>query len=145
MKALCSRVYSQEYNCYILVPVDNLNAKIVEECAAEVICDLKEAGKKKRSLQQNNAMWLYWKNLADAFNDAGLDMKKVLNDEVDIPWNEDLIKEHIWGKIQELLVGHTKTSKLESKQVSEIYDIVNRRVAQNHGVNVPFPSYFTEQ
>jgi len=45
-----------------------------------------------RTLPQNSAMHLYFGWLAKAFNDAGLDMKKVLKPEVDIPWTAELVQ-----------------------------------------------------
>ena len=40
--------------------------------------------------------------IANALNDAGLDMKKVLKPEIDIPWNTATVKEYLWRPVQNL-------------------------------------------
>lgn len=93
-----------------------------------------------RTTTQNNAMHKYFSLLATELNDAGLDMKKVLKPEIDIPWCTQSIKEHIWRPIMELMTGKKTTTKLDRKEVSEVYDVVSRHLSEKHGVWIPFPS-----
>ena len=59
-----------------------------------------EKFKFKRTRKQNNSIHLYCQQLADTLNDAGLDQRKVLKPEVDIPWDMEDVKEKIWRPIQ---------------------------------------------
>ena len=93
----------------------------------------------QRTLKQNSAMHKYFALLATALNDAGLDMRRLLKAGVDIPWTQNSVKESLWKPIQEVVKGEKSTTKLERKDVSEIYEILTRHLTQKHGINVPFP------
>ncbi len=92
-----------------------------------------------RTTTQNSAMHRYFRLLADALNDAGYDMKKVLKPEVEIPWSVSSVKEFLWRPIQEIITGKESTTKLDRKEVSEVYEPLNRHIASKFGVVVPFP------
>jgi len=95
---------------------------------------------KKRTNTQNNALQVYCRELATALNDAGLDMKRTLKAEVEIPWTQDLVREHLWKPIQEYVIGKRSTTEANTFQYSEVYDVLNRNMAEKFGVSVPFPS-----
>ena len=92
-----------------------------------------------RTKQQNNALHLYCRNLAEALNDAGYDMKKTIKQEVDIPWSDDLVKKFLWRPIQKAVTGKDSTAHLKKEQYNEVYQILNRHLADKLGVSVPFP------
>ena len=96
--------------------------------------------KKQRTLKQNNALHLYFTLLADEMNTAGYDMKKVIRQEVDIPWNLYSIKEYLWRPVQEAQLGKKSTTKLTKDEIDKIYDTVNRVIGERTGIHVPFPS-----
>lgn len=93
-----------------------------------------------RTQAQNRAIHLYCTQLAEAFNDAGLDMVAVLKQGASIPWNPDKVKEDIWKAVQFPITNKTSTAKLETDEVSKVYDVVSRHISQTVGVYVPFPS-----
>lgn len=95
---------------------------------------------KKRTLTQNKALHLYFRLLAEELNKAGLDMKKVLNPGVEIPWNEKSVKEFLWRPIQDASVQKESTTQIETKEIDKVYDILNRHIGEKFGVHVPFPS-----
>ena len=95
---------------------------------------------KQRTNTQNNALQVYCRELATALNDAGLDMKKTLKAEIEIPWTQDLVREHLWKPIQEYVIGKRSTTEANTFQYSEVYDVLNRNMAEKFGVSVPFPS-----
>lgn len=100
----------------------------------------KQGDKFKRTPTQNKAMHLYFRMLAEAFNDAGLDVEETLSNPIDLPWSEYLIKELIWHKVQNAVCDVESTTKLDTAQVSEIYEIINRYTAQTFGISVMFPN-----
>lgn len=93
----------------------------------------------RRTLTQNAALHLYYEMLATALNDAGLDMRKTLRPEWEIPWTPEMVKEHIWRPVQRLMVECESTTELDKMQVSEVYEVINRHMASKHGIHVAFP------
>lgn len=95
---------------------------------------------RQRTLTQNRALHKYCDMLADALNDAGYDMKKVIKQEVDIPWSQQSAKEFLWRPIQKAVTGIGSTTKPETSQYSAIYEVLNRHMSQKFGVSVPWPT-----
>jgi len=94
-----------------------------------------------RTIPQNSAIHKYCELLADALNDAGYEMKAVLEVmEVDIPWNRDRVKEVLWRKIQIPMTEKESTTKLTTTEVNDIYEVLDRHISSHFGVHVPFPS-----
>ena len=93
----------------------------------------------KRTPPQNRGMHLYFTMLANALNDAGLDMRKFLKPEIDIPWTPQSIKKELWAKIQIAYCDKESTTELTRKEVSEIYEILARHLSQKHSIFVAFP------
>jgi hypothetical protein len=93
-----------------------------------------------RTIQQNKAMHKYFSSLADAFNDAGLDMKKVLKPHVEIPWTPASVKKFLWTPIQDAMLQKESTTELETHEVDKVYKTLSRHISEKFGVNVEFPS-----
>lgn len=107
--------------------------------------DAKELkGDQVRTHKQNNAIHQYCGDLGDALTDAGYDLitfvKTCYKDGVSVPWTVEQAKENIWRPVQVVITGKHSTTKLDTKQVSEVYDAINRHIAEKTGVSVPFPS-----
>ena len=54
----------------------------------------------KRTDKQNKSLHLYFVLLADALNDAGLDMRKTLKPGVEIPWNYKTVKDSKFASVE---------------------------------------------
>lgn len=107
---------------------------------------MREIDKKPvRSLSQNAAIHLYFKQLAESLNSAGYDVKKTMRQDVEIPWTETLIKELIWRKVQKAMLDIDSTSKLSTAQISEVYEVINNHIASSFGVSVAFPEKDSSQ
>lgn len=96
--------------------------------------------KKPRTTRQNKALHLFFTMLMQELNDAGLDQRKVLKPSVDIPWTPHAIKEQLWRPIQESLLGKESTTELETKEMTQVWEVLNRHLGEKFGVHVPFPS-----
>lgn len=101
--------------------------------------ELTETPKGQRTLAQNRALHTYFGLVSDALNDAGLDIRAVLKQEVEIPWTPLNVKEYLWKPVQTLAVHKDSTRDLTKNEVSQVWEIFNRAIAK-HGVHVPFPS-----
>lgn len=96
--------------------------------------------KEKRTIRQNKALHLFFRLLADEFNEHGLDQRKVLKETIDIPWTEKAVKEQIWKPIQKALLGIESTTDLERQEVDKVWDVINKNIGEKFGLYIPFPS-----
>ena len=94
---------------------------------------------KQRTIQQNRALHLFFQLVADAMNEAGLDMRAVLKPGIDIPWSKDTVKEYLWRPIQDLQLRKESTADLTTKEIDVVFDTFNRHIAK-FGLHQPFPS-----
>ena len=96
---------------------------------------------KQRTILQNKSIHLYFKLLAYELNDAGFDVMKTMSHDVPIPWNEHLVKELIWRKVQKAMTDKRSTTKLDTSEVSEIYRVIDNHISNisNGEISVPFP------
>ena len=108
----------------------------------DYIITLKPAKQKRlRTIIQNAAMHLYFTLLAKDLNDAGLDMRRTLEmiPEIEVPWTDHTIKEHIWKPFQLVITEKQSTTELDTKEVGDIYSVLSRSLAQRLGVTTSFP------
>ena len=101
---------------------------------------VKEHKRKQRTLLQNKSLHVYFDQLAAALNDAGWEMKKVLEEKaVDIPWSGVRVKEVLWRPIQEALTGKHSTTEINTVDPTEIYAVLDRHLSEKFGVHVEWP------
>ena len=89
--------------------------------------------------KQRNSLHLWFRQIAAALNDAGWDAKKTLKAEVEIPWTEQMVKSLLWKSVQKIMVEKESTTKLTTKEVNKIYEVVDRHLSTKTGVHVEFP------
>jgi hypothetical protein len=89
--------------------------------------------------QQQKAMHLWMKQVAEELNEAGLDMKKVLRPSIDISWTDKSIKEYLWRPVQYALLHKKSTTILTRKEIDIVWEELNRFLGEKHGIHVPFP------
>lgn len=99
---------------------------------------------KQRTLRQNSSLHLFFEMLAKELNDAGLSVMKTLRHDAEIPWCATKVKELLWRPVQIAMLDKESTTELETDEVTKVYEVVNRHLAQNHGVHVPFPCVETQ-
>ena len=95
--------------------------------------------KAQRTPLQNKSLHLYCTNLANALNDAGLDMKKTLKPEIEIPWTCQSVKDHLYKPILKSLTSKDSTIDMDTKDPSIVYEILNRFMGEKHGITVEWP------
>lgn len=95
---------------------------------------------KPRTIQQNKAIHVLFEMIAEELNRAGLDMRKALKPDVELPWNKDTVKEYIWKPVQQAQLLKKSTTELTSKEIDEVFDTINRFMGQRWGLHIPFPS-----
>lgn len=94
----------------------------------------------QRTKQQNKALHVLFRLLAETLNENGLDMRKTLKPEVDIPWSPASAKEYLWRPIQKAQLNKMSTTELTTKEIDEVFDTINKHIGEKFGVHIPFPS-----
>ena len=98
-----------------------------------------------RTRRQENSYHLWFRMVAKQLNDAGMDMRACLKPDVEIPWSEESVKNHIWRPIQEILCDVESTTDLTTRDVDAIYQVISRHFAAKHGIQLPpFPDKFSQ-
>ena len=93
----------------------------------------------KRTLTQNKSLHRYFALLAEALNDSGQDMRTTLKPGIEIPWGSESIKNLMFKPIIKAMFDVDSTKDLDSKQISEAYEVLNRHTAEKLGVSVIWP------
>ena len=94
----------------------------------------------QRTVQQNKALHVLFKLLADNLNNHGLDMRKTLKPGVEIPWSPVAVKEFLWRPVQEAQLGKHSTTELTTIEIDEVFDTINKHLGEKFGLYTPFPS-----
>ncbi|MCK5016226.1 MAG: hypothetical protein KAS32_04060, partial [Candidatus Peribacteraceae bacterium] len=89
---------------------------------------------------QNRAIHKYFELLAYELNEAGFDVRKVIDEAVEIPFTASFIKEYMWKPVQKSMLNKISTAKLNTDEVNEIYLVVDKIVSERTGITIPFPS-----
>ena len=110
------------------------NKKIVELKAVKIT----------RTSRQNSALHKYFEFISNELNDLGLEFQhNGLNDNVfSMRYTPTLVKEFVWRPIQLTLFNIESTTKLDTKQMNEVIDVITKFFG-DRGIVLPFPSIET--
>lgn len=91
--------------------------------------------------QQQKALHVGFRLIADELNNSGLDMRATLKPEVQIPWSSESVKEYLFKPVMSLAVGKESTTELDKLgEIEKVWDIVMRFLGENHGIEyIDFP------
>ncbi len=91
----------------------------------------------KRTQQQNKAMRLYWRLVADEMREGGIDSRVVISVPVDATAAQ--AEHNIWRPIMAALYPDIKsTADLTNEQMTDIYEHMNIALGEL-GISVPWP------
>ena len=117
--------------------------------AINLIASLEENGryvveirktKKTRTGQQNRALHLWLRMMADAMNNAGINTRglfSALREGFELPIGLEDVKK-IVNQVSKDRFGRT-TSKLTTTEIQELYEICNAAFGQSVGISLPWP------
>lgn len=121
--------------------------KHFEEGKVYILTDMNYSKKKKRSILQNASLHKYLDLLAIALNNAGYDLKRVLESMrkgFSVQCTKENIKETVWRPMQSAMFGIESTTELDTKQVSEVYMNVNKFTSETLKVSIPWPDKYNQ-
>ena len=93
----------------------------------------------KRTNTQNRALHKFFDLLASTLNAQGLTVDVVLKSETS--WTAESTKELLWRPIQKAIIGKESSAKLTTKELTEVYDTLNKALGEKLHIHVSFPSY----
>ena len=96
--------------------------------------------KADRTFKQNNALHLLFTRLADGLNDAGYGIPHPMNTEMEMPYSQESVKTLLWTPIIQSIYGTTRSSHLDTEQLSHAAEVMIDAVNLSTGVYIPFPS-----
>ena len=94
----------------------------------------------QRTAQQNKALHKYFELVAEALNDAGLDMRATLKPEIAIPWTPESIKEYLWRPVMKAMLKKESTTEMETSDINKVWETINRYLSEKFHLYEPFPS-----
>lgn len=98
---------------------------------------------KPRTQTQNRALHLMFRQLSEQLNESGLDMKKTLKPDIDIWWNEKMVKEYIWRPLQRIITGKESSTEISTKDIDKIFEVISKNFGEKFGLEIRFPSIET--
>ena len=98
-----------------------------------------------RSERQNNAMHLWFRQIAATLNDGGFEFPHPLNPGINIPFTEHLIKEIVYKPIIKAMYDKNTTSGLTGRELSEAAEVLIRWLTEKHNVYIPFPQKLRDE
>lgn len=96
----------------------------------------------RRTDTQNNALHLGFDFIAKTLNEKGLDMKAVLKEDVDIPWDTYSVKEYLFKPIMKAMFRKESTTELDkASEINEVWDVLMKLLGEKFEIEyIPFPS-----
>ena len=106
-----------------------------------LLYSIKPAGRTER---QNNAMHLWFREIAEKLNDAGYHATHPFNSEVEVPFTEVLVKEMLYKPIIKAMYDKKSTTGLSGRELSEAADVLVKWLVEHKEVLALFPESVRE-
>lgn len=99
----------------------------------------------KRTDPQRKSSHLWFKYIADTFNEHGLDKQTVLSKRVGIRWTAESVKEDLFKVLAKAMYQVDSTTKLTKEQHTKVAEMLADVIAKDYGLNIEYPSVETQQ
>ena len=99
----------------------------------------------QRSVPQNRALHLFYDWIAEMLNDAGLDMRKTLREDIEISWTPLMVKEYLWRPVQKIKLQKKSTTELTTVEIDIVAEDLIRYLNTKFpglDLSVEFPSRY---
>lgn len=103
------------------------------------LSETEQSQEKQRTLRQNRSLHKWLAQSAQALRDGGFTLKQVLASIPEVEMTPVAMKE-IWRQIQITMTGKESTRDLTTKELQEVWEVVNREILLKRGITIPFPS-----
>ena len=97
-----------------------------------------------RSVKQNNALHLLFRQIAEELNNAGYTRPQPWG-KMEVPYSEVAVKEMFYVPIIDKVYKKQHSSELDTKELSESVEVLLDALAQNTGIAMQMPQMFQGQ
>jgi hypothetical protein len=95
---------------------------------------------KPRTAKQQAAIEVFCRNVSQEFNVNNITVQVIAEiAKRGIDWTQVSVKEIIWRNMQRHLTGKESSKDLNTKEVGQVYEHINKYVLSEAGVYVPWP------
>lgn len=96
----------------------------------------------KRTNQQSKALHKYLEMVSHELQNQGQSMRDVVRKMplIEIPPTKNALKEIVWKPIMEVTLGRKSTTELKTNEVTQVYEIMAKFLAEQFQIDIPFPS-----
>lgn len=102
--------------------------------------------KQKRTLKQNRSLYLFLTWLSEALNESdNLLTLNYFGKTFKMNWNPKMVKSRIWNPIQKVTTGKESTTKITTKELTEVAEIIQKNLSKKLGIVLEFPSELNRQ
>ena len=98
---------------------------------------------KQRTSNQNRSAHLWFRHVADSLNESGNDMQVVLSKRMEVWWTETSVKECLFKVLAKAMFNKDSTTKLTTKEFTQVTNMLRDVLARDYGVDVEVPSQET--
>lgn len=95
----------------------------------------------KRSQAQNNALHLFFEQLADELNARGLDLTSVIT--IKSPWTKERVKYVLWYEAMVNTLGKVSTTEMTTAEVDKVLAVIETALVEIGVYDLKFPSINT--
>ena len=88
--------------------------------------------------KQFSAMHVWCDQVAEQLNNAGLDMRVVIKNEISLDWDKDSVKRLLYKPVLEAMTGKTSTTQQDTIEPSKVAETIARHIAEKHSCVLPF-------
>ena len=96
-----------------------------------------ESPENHRTPTQNNSLHRWCALVANFLNEAGLDMRRTIREDIEIPWSKHSVKEYLWKPLQEAIAGKRSTAEASTTDYAEVEKTMRRHFGQKFGIDLP--------
>ena len=87
--------------------------------------------------KQFRALHVWCKLMADLLDAHGLDMRKTLKPDIEIPWEGRTVKEYIWKPVLAAMTLKESSTEMSTVDPTAILQVIARHFSEKHGIEVP--------
>ena len=120
--------------------VKDFSNKCADVMRLEKVVELKEI-RITRSMKQNRALHVFFTIISNELNELGMEFQYtgLKGSTLSTRYTPHLVKEFFWRPVQIALFDIQSTTKIDTKQINEINDVIIKFFAER-GVELYFPS-----
>jgi len=96
---------------------------------------------KTRTTAQNSALHLWFSQIAEELNSKHFDMRAIIRQDIEIEWTGYTIKEYLFKPLLRAKFGKKTTTKITTNEINDIFDIINKTIAERTGGEVEVPNF----